>query len=299
MDKIFFIQMDGSCGACASRSWKPALCEVQNENFGYIATLFHTPKNDTNLQVFPELLSSLAVLEAQYLPKSQIQIKFKIANDQFIIRNFLTKHSGEGNGNLLQYSCLENSMDKGAWQAIVHGVTDWDISEHIIAFRCQLWGLNVDLMLQEFLWIKNKSPHRLWESANLLRSRGSLQRSFILIKNILDYNYNYEDLELCRNIIRDRDAGNKRAGHVEGTCSAFRKLNSRQLNTYKGLRLKGSYSGTQACQQEAARLPTLQVGWQDACLLGWSNELRINNQDKGSGKPQDWEERVVTVNCRC
>ena len=30
---------------------------------------------------------------------------------------------GEGNGNLLQYFCLENSMDKGAWQATVHGVT--------------------------------------------------------------------------------------------------------------------------------------------------------------------------------
>ena len=29
---------------------------------------------------------------------------------------------GEGNGNLLQYSCLENSMDRGAWWAIVHGV---------------------------------------------------------------------------------------------------------------------------------------------------------------------------------
>ena len=29
----------------------------------------------------------------------------------------------EGNGNLLQYSCLENAMDKGAWQATVHGVT--------------------------------------------------------------------------------------------------------------------------------------------------------------------------------
>ena len=27
-----------------------------------------------------------------------------------------------GNGNPLQYSCLENSMDRGAWQAIVHGV---------------------------------------------------------------------------------------------------------------------------------------------------------------------------------
>ena len=29
---------------------------------------------------------------------------------------------GEGNGNPLQYSCLENSMDRGAWRAIVYGV---------------------------------------------------------------------------------------------------------------------------------------------------------------------------------
>ena len=29
---------------------------------------------------------------------------------------------GEGNGNLLQYSCLENPMDRGAWHATVHGV---------------------------------------------------------------------------------------------------------------------------------------------------------------------------------
>ena len=30
---------------------------------------------------------------------------------------------GEGNGNPLQYSCLENSMDRRAWQATVLGVT--------------------------------------------------------------------------------------------------------------------------------------------------------------------------------
>ena len=29
----------------------------------------------------------------------------------------------EGNGNPLQYSCLENSMDRGAWRATGHGVT--------------------------------------------------------------------------------------------------------------------------------------------------------------------------------
>ena len=30
---------------------------------------------------------------------------------------------GEGNGNPFQYSCLKNAMDRGAWWAIVHGVT--------------------------------------------------------------------------------------------------------------------------------------------------------------------------------
>ena len=29
---------------------------------------------------------------------------------------------GEGNGNPLQYSCLGNPMDRGAWEAIVHGI---------------------------------------------------------------------------------------------------------------------------------------------------------------------------------
>ena len=32
------------------------------------------------------------------------------------------RSSGEGNGNPLQYSCLENPMDGGAWLATVHGV---------------------------------------------------------------------------------------------------------------------------------------------------------------------------------
>ena len=35
----------------------------------------------------------------------------------------LERSPGKGNGNLFQYSCLENSMDRGAWQTIVHGVT--------------------------------------------------------------------------------------------------------------------------------------------------------------------------------
>ena len=35
----------------------------------------------------------------------------------------LGKSPGGGHGNPLQYSCLENPMDRGAWQAIVRGVS--------------------------------------------------------------------------------------------------------------------------------------------------------------------------------
>ena len=35
----------------------------------------------------------------------------------------LGRSPGEGNDNPLQYSCLENSMDRGGWWATIHGVT--------------------------------------------------------------------------------------------------------------------------------------------------------------------------------
>ena len=35
----------------------------------------------------------------------------------------LGRSPGEVNGNLFQYSCLKNSMDRGAWQATVHGIS--------------------------------------------------------------------------------------------------------------------------------------------------------------------------------
>ena len=38
----------------------------------------------------------------------------------------LGRSPGEGNGNPLQYSCLENPMDRGAWWAPVHRVAELD-----------------------------------------------------------------------------------------------------------------------------------------------------------------------------
>ena len=50
---------------------------------------------------------------------------------------------GEGNGNPLQYSCLGNSMDGGAWRAAVHGITkEPDMTERLLSLSLSLSSLS-------------------------------------------------------------------------------------------------------------------------------------------------------------
>ena len=62
---------------------------------------------------------------------------------------------GEGNANSLQYSCLENSMDRGAWQAVVHGVaksqTRLSNFTHIFTLRVPKKHPPLHLWAAEFL----------------------------------------------------------------------------------------------------------------------------------------------------
>ena len=82
----------------------------------------------------------------------------------------LGRSSGEGNGNPLEYSCLENPMDGGAWQATIYGVTkSWTqlsdfTSPHLSSFMYHeclaniYCILGIGLVLEESKLIKEWSP---------------------------------------------------------------------------------------------------------------------------------------------
>ena len=50
--------------------------------------------------------------------------EYEIVAHHWFDLHFCTDSCGEGNGTPLQYSCLENPMDGGAWKAAVHGVAE-------------------------------------------------------------------------------------------------------------------------------------------------------------------------------
>ena len=50
---------------------------------------------------------------------------------------------GEGNGSPLQYSCLENSTDRGAWQATVHGIIESDMTKQLTLSFFMLFSILV------------------------------------------------------------------------------------------------------------------------------------------------------------
>ena len=53
----------------------------------------------------------------------------QVAMEETRVQSQIRKIPGEGNGNPLHYSCLENPKDRGAWKATVHGVAGSDTSE--------------------------------------------------------------------------------------------------------------------------------------------------------------------------
>ena len=65
--------------------------------------------------------------------------------------------SGEGNGYPLQYSCLENSMETGAWQAIVHGIAKSRTRLSDQCFHFKLAGTHFTRGLETSFFVSRKN----------------------------------------------------------------------------------------------------------------------------------------------
>ena len=57
------------------------------------------------------------------------------------------RSSGAGHGNLLQYSCLENPMDRGAWWATVHRIAESEMTEVTEHACTQLYKTDVSVTI--------------------------------------------------------------------------------------------------------------------------------------------------------
>ena len=74
----------------------------------------------------------------------------------------LGRSPGGGNGNPLQYSCLENPMDRGVWWATVHGIAKnqtWWVTKHTHTHRflCIDYDANSSFKICVYLNINNKT----------------------------------------------------------------------------------------------------------------------------------------------
>ena len=63
------------------------------------------------------------------------------------------RSSREGNGNPLQYSCLENPRERGAWRATVYGVAESDTTELLSLFSLTYLGWDFFFLLGEYSFL--------------------------------------------------------------------------------------------------------------------------------------------------
>ena len=102
--------------------------EVSKQLFDHISIneyifILIMPTEQVQVEVAPSLTFQLRVGRPSRVPPvvKNLPANIKGARDIWSLSGS-GRSPGEGNGNLLQYSYLENSMDTGAWWATVHGV---------------------------------------------------------------------------------------------------------------------------------------------------------------------------------
>ena len=125
--QYFYININNNIHDFPLQKMRPVSCIILY--IIYPSFLFGLQNFDEIIILFQILLICIVIMYNNGLPKwcsgkeSACQ-----AGDTGLIPGS-GRSSGEGNGKLLQYSCLENPMDRGAWRATVHGVAESDMTE--------------------------------------------------------------------------------------------------------------------------------------------------------------------------
>ena len=103
-----------------------------------------SPNGGNRLQVLEDF--SLLYTNFDFLGGSDGKVSADIVGDPGSIPG-LGSSPGEGNGNPLQYFCLENPMDRGAWLATVHGSQSWTrLSNSTIYLSIQILKVSLKIL---------------------------------------------------------------------------------------------------------------------------------------------------------
>ena len=96
----------------------------------------------------------------------------------------LGRSPGEGNGNPLQYSCLENSMDREAWQATLRVGHDWVTNTHMLKIPwSRKWQPILVFLPGKFYGQRNPTGHGVAKSWTWLS--GWAHSLYLLLKKVI------------------------------------------------------------------------------------------------------------------
>ena len=86
------------------------------------------------------------------------------------------KSPGDGNSNILQYSCWDNSTDRGVWQATVHKVTELDMTERLTLLIRELKKTSQSLKGCIRSIFPSNCAHTVDCKVNMKKTNGGLSR---------------------------------------------------------------------------------------------------------------------------
>ena len=124
---------------------------IHGLKFFSVIIFFLEGKNLTFIQEYNIFIAkTLCVFTYMYIPHSDVKENAYSAGDPGLILG-LERSPGEWHGNPLQHSFLENSMDRGACWAIVHGVTESQTLLATNTFTVYLGSLKRPICIKNFL----------------------------------------------------------------------------------------------------------------------------------------------------